>query len=206
MAILLAIAAFFWLVSLWGFVAVLRGPGVFRRLSRLVSALFRLIIALVFSCIVVLLHFFRAFSSETLVAHVTAKKLGERQFLVTYVPVDGSQPIEAELAGDQWSVSGGIVKWYPLLTVFGLKSYHCPMRLSGQFTDITQQRSHLPSVVALKPFGLDRFWEALYWMDPYLPMVEAVYGSSAYAYLEPAIIQDVYVSHSGYLIKRGKKL
>lgn len=206
MAVLLAITAFFWLVSLWGFIAVLRGPGVVRRLSRLVSVLVRLGIALALSSIVILLHFFRTFSSETLVAHVAAKKLGELQFLVTYIPVDDSPPVEAEIAGDQWSVSGGIVKWHPLLTVFGFKSYHCPMRLSGQFADITQQRSHLPSVVALKPFGLDRFWEALYWMDPYLPMVEAVYGSSAYAYLEPAIIQDVYVSNSGYLIKRGKKL
>ena len=206
MGILLAVAAFFWLAFFWGLAGLLRGPGIGRRLRGLVSVFIRLILALALSFILILFHFFKVFSNETLVARVTVKQLAAQRFLVTYAPVDESPSVNAELAGDQWSVSGGIVKWHPLLRVLGLNNYHRPMRLSGQFAELTKQRTHFPSVVALQPELVDRFWEAFYWMDPYLPIVDAVYGSSAYAYMEPAATQEVYVSNSGYLIKRGKKL
>ena len=108
------------------------------------------------------------------------------------------------LRGDQWTISGGIVKWHPWLTALGLRSYHKPSRVSGQFSELQRQRHNWPTVEALEP-DTDRFWEVLYWADPYLPFVEAAYGSSAYVYVEPQWVQEVYVTPSGYLIKRVPK-
>ena len=93
----------------------------------------------------------------------------------------------------------------PLLTALGWKSYHRPMRLSGQFSSAAQQRSHLPTVSVLEPAVIDRLWEGAYWADAYLPFVEAVYGSSAYVYVQPGLVQEIYVTPSGYLIKSPRQ-
>jgi len=76
------------------------------------------------------------------------------------------------------------------------------MRISGQFSRLDQQRARPPTVYPVGPL-IDRVWEAFYRADPYLPFVEAVYGSSAYVYVEPGVAQEVYVTSSGYLIKRS---
>ena len=123
--------------------------------------------------------------------------------MLVYQPAEASAlPVQVELQGDQWMVSGGLIKWHPALALLGLKSYHRPMRIAGQFTDLRQQRAHLPTVYPLQQALVDRCWEAFYWAGRRLPFVEAVYGSSAYAYVEPGVAQDIYVTPSGYLIKR----
>ena len=85
----------------------------------------------------------------------------------------------------------------------GVRSYHQPRRLSGQCADLERQRAQPPTVYPLAP-DVDWIWELAYRLDPYLPFVEAVYGSSAYAYVEAGVTQEVYVTPSGYLIKRGR--
>ena len=152
-----------------------------------------------------LVHAFGSFAGETLVARVTTQRLSTGEFLFTYSPleVDAGTANTFRLRGDQWTISGGVVKWHPWLTALGLRSYHKPLRISGQFSRLDQQRAQPPTVYALTP-GTDWFWEALYWADRYLPFVEAVYGSSAFVYVEPQTVQEVYVTPSGYLIKRKR--
>ena len=194
-----------WLLGIWLVLSAFRRPGVLRTPRTLLSAAGFAILGTLLGGALILLHCFQAFSGATLIARVSAQRLSPPDFELTYTPAGSGEPIRhVRLAGDQWSISGGIVKWHPWLTALGLKSYHRPMRLSGQFSGLAQQRSHLPTVYALSPVA-DRFWEALYWADPYLPFVEAVYGSSAYVYVEPGAIQEVYITPSGYLIKRVQK-
>lgn len=193
-----------WLFALWGWIRVIRTHGLVNRFRYLFEAVIVTVISLVLSTIVVVLYAFQAFAGETLVARVSARQLAPMEFELTYQPA-GSQAsagVTAQLEGDQWMVSGGIVKWHPWLTMLGLKSYHKPLRLTGQFSRADLQRSHLPTLTLLAP-EIDRFWEALYGADPYLPFVEAVYGSAAYAYVEPGVVQEIYVTPSGYLIKRA---
>ncbi len=204
MAVLAAATVVVWALSLWAVGAALRGPGLVRRLRRCVTAAVLAGLGILLGSLLLLLQLFEAFSAETLVARVTTRRLSPREFELTYAPADAatSSAVQVQLRGDQWSISGGIVKWHPWLTALGLASYHKPMRLAGQFSDLEQQRTHFPTVYALEP-AADRFWEALYWADPALPFVEAVYGSSAYVYVEPGVVQEVYVTHSGYVIKRN---
>ena len=219
--VLVAATALVWLIGLGCWIQVVRGRGLLLKFRHLIAASVVTIIGILLGACLVILHAFQMFSGETLVARVTSRRISPMQFELTYVPAgphtkrasafgvgaDGGSELERRvlLEGDQWSVSGGIVKWHPWLTFVGLPSYHKPMRLSGQFSDVAQQRAHLPTVEELSP-ELDRFWEALYWADPYLPFIEAVYGSAAYAYMEPGVVQEVYVTPSGYLIKRGPRL
>ena len=191
-----------WLISLGLVVDALRRPGPVRTLRRLLAAAAYGCAGVLLGSILILLAFFHAFSGETLIARVTTRRLSPAEFELTYVSAGAESPPRSfRLQGDQWALSGGIVKWHPWLTALGLRSYQKPMRLSGQFSNIEQQRAHLPTVYPLEP-AIDRFWEALYWADPWLPFVEAVYGSSASVYMEPGAVQEVYVTPSGYLIKR----
>ena len=205
-----------WLLGIWLTLSAFRHPGIIRTPRTLVSAAGFAMLGTLLGSALILLHFFQTFSGETLVARVTARRLSPLEVELTYTPVrpgpskqpawvdDGQAARRIRLAGDQWFLSGGIVKWHPWLTALGLKSYHRPMRLGGQFSDLKQQRAHRPTVYALEPVA-DRLWEALYWADRHLPFVEAVYGSSAYVYVEPGVTQEVYVTPSGYLIKRASE-
>ncbi len=194
-----------WLLAAWWGVGALRGPGVASRLRRLLLALGCAGLGALLAMGLVFVRVAVAFSGETLVARVTTRRLSPQEFELTYIPASGGETAvkTLRLRGDQWAISGGVVKWHPWLTALGLPSYHKPIRLSGQFADVAQQRAQAPTVYALEP-GVDRVWEWLYRLDPYLPFVEAVYGSSAYAYAEPRATQDVYVTPSGYLIKRRR--
>ena len=59
-------------------------------------------------------------------------------------------------------------------------------------------------MVVLEP-GVDRVWEWLYRAEPSVPFIDAVYGSAAYVYVESGTIQEIYVTPSGYVIKRQKR-
>ena len=143
---------------------------------------------------------FHAFSAETLVARVTTRRLSSEWFILSYMPVDTkrSTSVVVQIRGDQWAITGGIVKWHHWLTAAGMKSYHKPMRISGQFAD-PKRHSRAPTTSLLEP-DTDKLWEWFYWMHTYLPFVEAVYGSTASAYVESNVVFHVYASPYGYLI------
>ena len=115
-------------------------------------------ITLLVSTILVVVYAFKAFAGETFVARVTAQQVAPMEFELTYWPANTpeSEAIHARLEGDQWMISGGMVKWHPWLTMLGLKSYYRPLRLTGQFSKADLQRSHLPTLALLAP-EVDRF-------------------------------------------------
>ena len=203
---LLASTAVSWVLGLWSAFQAVRHPGLLRTPMRLLFAAVYAATGLLLGSVFMLLHFFDAFSNETLVAQVVVTRMSPPAFELTYTPATaGGEPQDVQLEGDQWAVSGGIIKWHPWLTALGLKSYHRPMRLSGQFSRVADQRSHLPTVYPLESDLLDRFWEAFYWADPRLSFVEAVYGSSAYVYVQRGVVEEIYVTPSGYLIKSARQ-
>jgi hypothetical protein len=216
MTILSAATVIVWLSGILLGLSALRCRGMLRKLRRGLAAAICAALGILLGSLLILLHSFLAFTSEALVATVTTRRLAPDAFELIYTPaptpkrlVRGpADPLQTplgplEMHGDQWALGGGIVKWHPWLTALGLRSYHRPMRISGQFSRLDQQRARPPTVYPVGP-PIDRFWEAFYRADPYLPFVEAVYGSSAYAYVEPGEAQQVYVTSSGYLIKRGR--
>jgi hypothetical protein len=195
-----------WGLSVVGLVQTLRAGVAFRRrVQRLLLTVVVALLAALGTAGLMLRHAFGALSGETLVATVTAQSTAAGEFVLTYQPAQ--QPLgqgqTIVLRGDQWEISGGIVKWHPWLTALGLPSYQAPLRISGRFSAVRQQQAQPPTVHALRP-DLDWFWEALYRADPYLPFVEAVYGSSAFVPVDAKALHEVYATSSGYLIKRAR--
>jgi len=190
-----------WMISLGLLAGAVRGPGVVRRIRRLIAAAVWAALGMLLGGLLILVHAFHAFTGDTLIAQVTVQPLASGEVALTYRPVLGGPPQTVRIRGDQWTVSGGIIKWHPWLTAAGLTSYHKPMRISGQFSSLERQRTQPPAVYALEP-GTDAVWECAYRLSRYLPVIDAVYGSSAYAYINPRDTYDVYVTPSGYVIKR----
>ncbi len=157
--------------------------------------------------LVMALRSFEAFSAATVIAQVRCRWTGPKAFELTWTPIRNGtpgQPQTVQLRGDQWAVSGGMVKWHPWLTALGLPSYHKPTRLSGRYATAAEEIASPPSAVALGQEP-DRLWWWFYQLDPYLPFVEAVYGSTAFTYVNPAVPVDVAVSPSGYLVQRPRR-
>ena len=191
-------------LALWSLVGIFRG-GLLGRLQALVGTVIWGAAGLLLGAILVILHTFSAFTGETLVAVVETRRLGPDRFELTYSPSANGETAETlELQGDQWAISGGIVKWHPWLTSLGLSTYHKPLRLTGQYVSPERQRARPPSVYLLDE-QVDRFWEMLYWAEQKLPIVDAVYGSSAYVYAEPNMIAEIYITPIGYLIRRSPR-
>lgn len=201
---LVVAAVLAWAFAAWAVAAGIRGPGLVRRLQALVVGLALACLALLLTGGMVLLRAFESFAGETLVARVRCHRTGPEAFALTYLPADAppSSVRTISLRGDQWAITGGIIKWHRWLTAAGVPTYHRVLRLSGQFSDVARQRRELPTVEPLSS-GSDLLWELLYEADPYLPFVEAVYGSAAFVYVEPGRVQEVYVTPSGYMIKRA---
>lgn len=212
MTILLISTLIVWLIAIATLLHAVKASGLASRLKLLAAASIWMLLGALMAGGLILLQLFQAFAGETLIAQAVATKRSPAQFELVYTPLGSGPPGAVATAssertkhlileGDQWAISGGIIKWHPWLTGLGVRSYHKPMRLSGQFADVAQQRAHLPTVYALEP-AADRVWELFYRLDRYLPFVEAVYGSSAYVYVEPNVAYEIYVTPSGYLIKR----
>ena len=182
----------------------LRSRTLITLLQRVVLATLMALVAVLLSLLLVVLRACQTFSGETLVARVSVRSLEHDCFELTYRPESRVPRVMtvAQLEGDQWALSGGIIKWHPWLTFLGMKSAHRPTRLIGQFSDLKRAR-RIPQTIVPLNGGEDRVWTWWFWAAPSLPFVEAVYGSSSFIFVDPAHEADIYVTPSGYLIKRA---
>ncbi len=195
-----------WLLTLWLVRGALRANGLGQRLQHGLIALLCAVVGALLGALLLVLHAFHQFTGETLIAQVTCRRLARETFELTYAPrpEPRQEPaLTVSLRGDQWAISGGIIKWHRWLIALGLRSYQKPLRLSGQFSRLEQQRARPPTIHPLAP-DVDWYWEAFYRAAPSLPFVDAVYGSSAYVYVEPGGVYEIYVTPSGYVIKRKR--
>ena len=195
------------LVGAWQLGLALSRPGLLGRLRRLVMGLTFGLVATLSLGLVVALRSFEAFAASHPVALVECRWVGEKTFDLQWIVLhEGTpqEPLTIRLKGDQWSVSGGIVKWHPWLTALGMPSYQKVTRISGRYAAVQEEIAHLPTAVELNG-GFDRVWEWLYRLDPYLPFVEAAYGSAAFLSVNPAVVHQVDVAPSGYLIRHTRR-
>ena len=185
---------------------LIRVRGVWPKLRRLLVGLILVGLGALASGLGLALRAFEMFSASTVVGEVRCRWLGPKEFELTWMAFHDhvpEPPQTFDLRGDQWSISGGIVKWHPWLTVLGLPSYQKLERLSGRYGRLADELRQPPTAVELDG-GLDFLWWWLYRWDPMLPFLEAVYGSAAFVPVETGVVYEVAVSPSGYLIRRDQ--
>lgn len=141
------------------------------------------------------------FEAPVATVRIEAVSAAPKRMRLLYTPLHPpGAPQQVELAGDQWMVSGEILKWHPWLNLLGFRTLHKPTRFSGRFAQAAQERLQPPTVYELNN-GPGAVWAWLHQYGQRLPLVEAVYGNSAYTYAQPGRTYTLYVTLSGYLLK-----
>ncbi len=144
---------------------------------------------------------YRRLTTETPIATLDARQLGERHFAVRIDYPDGTRRT-TDLHGDQWQLDARVVKWTPQAVVLGAPTVYRLDRLNGRYADTAMETSQPRSAVALADDNpvdvLDlrrRFPEWLGWID-------ADYGSAAYLPLVDGGRYTVTLAPTGGLVAR----
>ncbi len=108
--------------------------------------------------------------------------------------------------GDQWMIEGDILKWRPWLTFLGLNTRYRLTRISSRYLDIEKERSAPRTLISLNE-NINRahvhpLWRWLYRSGHQLPLVDTVYGNAAYQNLSYTSHYLVFVSHTGFIVRR----
>jgi len=106
-----------------------------------------------------------------------------------------------ELDGDQWAIEGNVLKWSDWLGLFGLRAHYKLTRVRGRFLDVEQERQNSISAFALSDETGDKLWRWLFRSGDAMPLVQAVYGNSVYAFPDTSKIYNLYVTTSGFMLE-----
>ena len=192
--------------GLWVGFGAFRDVGLLVKLRRLVVGVGFLAVGSLCLALTIALRAFEAFATSREVAEVRCQWVGPKEFELSYTAIRDDEPQAPKtfrLRGDQWSISGGVVKWHPWLTALGLPSYHKPTRISGRYANTAEEIAAPPTAFDLDG-PIDPVWWWFYRASPFLPFVETTYGSAAFTYVNPAVVLEVDVTPSGYLVTRKR--
>ena len=139
------------------------------------------------------------FTAEQPVAEISFTADGPQQYLVTLTTADGRSQ-RTRLNGDDWQLDARVIKWKGVGTMLGLPPVYRLERLSGRYDNIEQARRQRPSIVGLSRdpgitvTQLDR-------VAPWLPLVDARYGSATYLPMADGAAYRVSLSNTGLLAR-----
>lgn len=152
------------------------------------------------------LNSYTAFTQETLVAKLKVKHVkGELYDMeLTYTPVANSREGSEEiylLKGNQWMIDGDILKWKPALNLLGFKTAYKITRILGRYL-LAGEHSQGPLTLYTINGGTGALWLFFHTYQRFFPFVEAVYGNAAYAFPDEKAVFGIYVTTSGFIIKK----
>lgn len=153
------------------------------------------------------LRAYSRFSRQELAAQATCKNVGgdiyDMSLKIKWIK-NGKEANEDEflLKGNQWCLEGNILKWSPKMNLLGLHTMHKVTRIRGRYLAV-QKELRMPQTVYEINSGEDLLWRLLYKFQKLLPFVEAVYGNSAYTFPDAKAQFLIYVTTSGYIIKKA---
>lgn len=152
------------------------------------------------------LRSYSAFTQEELAAKIKVNKVNGQLYdmVLKYSPVvNGISQGEDTylLKGNQWMVDGDILKWKPALSILGFRTAYKITRISGRYLSAKEQARAQQTIYTING-GTDRFWLFLHKYQKFFPLAEAVYGNGAYAYADNNGTFGLFVTTSGFIIKR----
>ena len=183
--------------------------GIFSALFAILLLIAFLAVTLMLVSIQLLIRSYKEFTYEKPVAVVIVKPAGNQKAKLTLVQSEGKDSTlvkkEFNISGDQWIIEGDILKWKPYLNFLGLHSRYRLTRIEGRYLRIRDEKSKKRSLYALNEESQGNIWALLYRVAYKLPLVNTVYGSAAYQFSDRENIFLVYVTDSGFLIRRKKE-
>ncbi len=173
---------------------------------------FLLIIIWILSSLVVLFiaafaQSFSAFTKQELVAEVKCHLVNEEPhtMLLTLTRFENGEEKPPEgfvLKGDQWALEGDIVKWDDWLNFAGLHTMFKLTRVRGRFQKTVDEVAMTPTAYSLIEHEERPEWRWLYQNGYRLRFIDAVYGNTVYTYPDSNRTFQVYVTTSGFLVRK----
>lgn len=140
-------------------------------------------------------------TAETPVATIRFASIGPQHYLATLTQPDGTRR-RVQLKGDDWQLSARVIKWKGIGTLLGLPPMYRLDRLSGRYENLHQAQSLAPSIVGLSHnpgLALTTLADA----SPWLPLIDARYGSATYLPMVNDGLYRVSISATGLLARPG---
>lgn len=171
------------------------------RWGRLLGGVILVFFAISLLWLSLLIQTYLGLTSDIEVARVHATPVANVPHLMsvdlTLFDQNGHQTSEQTyiINGDEWMLQGDIIKFPPLLNIFGLHSGYKLTRLEGRFDDPTLEANSHHTVVVLNG-GDDNFFKTVQEQAWTSPFVQAAYGSGTF--IQPdGKTYDVFVSQTG---------
>lgn len=171
------------------------------RWGRLLGGAFLVFFALSLLWLTILIQTYLGLTSDIKVARVRATAVANVPHLMsvdlTLYDQNGKQTSEQTyiINGDEWMLQGDIIKFPPLLNIFGLHSGYKLTRLEGRYDDPNLEANSHHVVVVLNG-GDDNFFKTVQEQAWTSPFVQAAYGSGTF--IQPdGKTYDVFVSQTG---------
>lgn len=157
-------------------------------------------IAASFGLVALNIYGYKSVGNESIVATVGIEKTAKQQFSLAVTKVNGlmeSYPI----AGDLWQIDARILKWHGPLLALGVTPGFKLDRIQGRYLSLEDERGKERTVHPLSDpdIGFDA-WQAIKNL-PWLPWVDAQYGSATYVPLADGAVFKIYLASSGLIAR-----
>ena len=191
------------LLALWAALAAVRRLRQGEPLKAVVRLLYAGVLgmfALALVAIAANLRTYQRLTHEQAAATLTFRLVGERHYALELEQADGGFRA-LDLRGDEWQLDARILKWTGFGVVLGLDTRFRLERVGGRYGDVALERDAPRTVHDLAPpaagFDLWAFAQG----NPWLPFVDATYGSATYLPLADGARYTVSVSSSGLVAR-----
>ncbi len=147
---------------------------------------------------------YMALTREEVAARITVNPIGAQRFSAI-IRFPGNREETFELAGDEIYIDARIIKWKPLVNVFGLHTAYELDRIGGRYQSIEDESSAVRTVYSLGRqkavdlFGLRGRYDFL------SVLLDAEYGSATFLQVTRPAELEVRVSTSGLLMREAER-
>ena len=173
-----------------------------------ILALFATFLALIFYS--ALIRSYHSFTGKELVAITYTESVQDPNydFKLTVIPIIKSMiqdTLTYLLNGDQWAISGNILKWKNWMNFLGVKTMYRLTRVHGRYLNTEKEKAEPPTVYPLYEEQKGKVWQWLFKYGQKLPVIESVYGNEAYTKPYVPSSFKVFVTTSGFMITREQR-
>jgi len=153
---------------------------------------------------------YEAFTREKAVARIQCAPVEELDYemVLRFVPLEGGRegfPRLFRLNGDQWAVGGHILQWHPWLSLLGIHTGYKITRIEGRYLKAEDESAEPRTVYDMGDSRTQLIWHWLYRHHQEIPLVNAVFGNTAYTFPEKDQTFVVTVTHSGFKVAPDQK-
>jgi len=166
-----------------------------------VIALLMISLSALFGTIRVAIQGYHALTREEVAATVKVEPTGVQTFLTRFSLRDGSEKVFS-IAGDQLYIDAHILKWKPLVNIFGLHTSYELDRVAGRYALLDDETTKVRTVYSLsryRPLDIFDLRRRFAFLNP---LLDAEYGSATFINSDRTEEFRVMVSTTGLLIRK----